>query len=149
MTEIVHQLPGRVRMRIPELCSSEYRQKLLESFSGDARITDVFIKEACCSLTVYYDAQRLNLEDVSDFVSRAKKTKQPATGEKLVPAGGKPPAAEKKGAAKAAPAETSKEAAPHPAPKKPGAARKGRQSARATKKEPAVKKKESPRKKRS
>jgi hypothetical protein len=168
--EIVHQLPGRVRFRIPELDSIEYCHGVLEWLKSDARIKSASIKTACNSLTVYYDAAKLNIEDIFDLLSKDKKTKPPAVGKKPVAAAAEktkkptPPAAKKKPisadgelkadeekAAAAALVKKTKNKATAGAPKKKPAVkravskpRKRTAAATASKKAPTAKKKRSP-----
>ncbi len=91
--KIIHQLPGRVRIRIPELESEDYRQRVAEELASDARIKDLRITPACNSLTVYYDPVRVEIKDVMDLLGEEKLTERPAPKKKAAPTGKKARAA--------------------------------------------------------
>ncbi|MBC8420581.1 MAG: hypothetical protein H8E10_18515 [Desulfobacterales bacterium] len=76
--EIIHQLPGRVRVRIPKLGSKDYCQQVVKELGNDDRIQDLRISSACNSLTVCYDAMRIEIKDVLDLLGEEKLIKQPA-----------------------------------------------------------------------
>ncbi|MBC8433372.1 MAG: hypothetical protein H8D96_15785 [Desulfobacterales bacterium] len=80
--EIVHQLPGRVRIRIPEIESTNYCQRVVEGSANDARIKDLRINPACISLTVCYDPIRMEIKDVLDFLGEARPIKRPVAKKK-------------------------------------------------------------------
>ena len=73
--EIAHQLPGRVRVRIPGLTSDGYRRELIEKLSNDDRISEQRISSACNSLIVSYDPLRIQTEDVLSLLSGEKPSK--------------------------------------------------------------------------
>lgn len=75
--EIAHQLPGRVRVRIPGLTSEDYRRGLVEKLSNDERITDQRISSASNSLVVNYDPLRLQTEDLLSLLSVEKSSTPP------------------------------------------------------------------------
>lgn len=133
--EIVHQLPGRVRFRIAELDSIEYCHGVLEWLKRDARIKSALIKTACNSLTVYYDAAELNVEDIFDLLSKDKITKPPAVEKKPVTVDREIKAEKEK-------AEKIKKTAPPAAKKKPvtgdGALKTDEEKAAAAKKKPVT-----------
>ncbi|MBL7177570.1 MAG: hypothetical protein ISS66_17250 [Desulfobacteraceae bacterium] len=66
--EIIHQLPGRVRIRIPNLQSEEYCRQVVGELSNDDRINDLRIISACNSLIVHYDPIRIGIKDVMDLL---------------------------------------------------------------------------------
>lgn len=80
--EIIHQLPGRVRIRIPKLESNDYCQRVVEELANDDRIKDLRITSACNSLTVYYDPMRIQIKDVLDLLGEEKPIKQPVAQKK-------------------------------------------------------------------
>ncbi len=80
--EIVHQLPGRVRIRTPEIESKDYCQRVVEKSANDERIKDLRINPACISLTVCYDPIRMEIIDVLDLLGKEKPIKQPAAKKK-------------------------------------------------------------------
>ena len=84
--EIVHQLPGRVRIRIPEIESKDYCQRIVEGSANDERIKDLRINPACISLTICYDPIRMEIEDVLNLLDAEKPIKQPAAKKKQPPA---------------------------------------------------------------
>jgi len=75
--EIAHQLPGRVRVRIPGLTSDGYRRELIEKLSNDDRISEQRISSACNSLIVSYDPLRIQTEDLLSLLSEEKTSKRP------------------------------------------------------------------------
>ena len=80
--EIIHQLPGRVRIRIPELESKDYCQRVVEESANDDRIKDLRISPACISLTVCYDPIQMEIKDVLDLLGEEKPIKQPVAQKK-------------------------------------------------------------------
>ena len=84
--EIVHQLPGRLRIRVPEIESRDYCRRVLDGSANDARIKDLRINPACISLTVCYDPIRMEIKDILDFLGEARPVKRPIAKKKL-PAG--------------------------------------------------------------
>ena len=75
--EIAHQLPGRVRVRMPALASDGYRRELVEKLSKDDRISDQRVSSACNSVIVSYDANRIQIEDLLSLLSGEKSSKPP------------------------------------------------------------------------
>lgn len=75
--EIAHQLPGRVRVRIPGLTSDGYRKGLIEKLSKDDRISDQRVSSACNSLIVFYDPLRIQAEDLLSLLSEGEPSKPP------------------------------------------------------------------------
>jgi hypothetical protein len=61
---IVHQLPGRLRIRILELQSDEFCRKLTALLSQDDRITDLWATPACYSLTLHYDPLKITVPEI-------------------------------------------------------------------------------------
>ena len=58
---IVHQVPGRIRVRIPKILRDrEYTQGLQALASLDARIIKVRVKRAAASVAIYYATDLLN-----------------------------------------------------------------------------------------
>ncbi len=94
--EIVHQLPGRVRIRIPEIESTNYCKRVVEGSANDARIKDLRINPACISLTVCYDPIRMETKDILDLLDTEKPIKQPAAKKKQPAAPAKKIKADKK-----------------------------------------------------
>ena len=86
--EIIHQLTGRVRIRIPGLESQDYCRQVREKLKNDVRINDFYLTLACNSLTLYYDAKRIKIKDVFKLLGE-EEIKKPTAAEK------KPPAAKK------------------------------------------------------
>jgi hypothetical protein len=103
--EIAHQLPGRVRVRIPGLTSEDYRRRLVEKLSNDERITDQRISSASNSLVVSYDPLRIQTEDLLSLLAVKKPSKPPKPRKKPALKAGKA-----KTAKKVSPAKTSKKA---------------------------------------
>ncbi|MBT3256338.1 MAG: hypothetical protein HN366_07775 [Deltaproteobacteria bacterium] len=73
--EIAHQLPGRVRVRIPGLASEDYCRELVEKLSNDDRISEQRISASCNSLIVSYDPLRIQTEDILSLLSEEKPSK--------------------------------------------------------------------------
>lgn len=73
--EIAHQLPGRVRVRIPGLASEDYCRELVEKLSNDDRISKQRISAASNSLIVSYDPLRIQTEDILSLLSEKKPSK--------------------------------------------------------------------------
>ncbi len=61
---IVHQLPGRLRIRLLKLQSAEFAQKLTARLSQDDRIADLWVTPACYSLTLYYDPLKITVPEI-------------------------------------------------------------------------------------
>ena len=99
--EIVHQLPGRVRIRIPEIESTNYCQRVVEGSANDERINDLRINPTCISLTVCYDPLRMEIKDILDLLDAEKPIKRPAAKKKQPAAPVKKIEANKKGPATA------------------------------------------------
>ena len=94
--EIVHQLPGRVRIRTPEIESKNYCQRLVEGSANDERIKDLRINPACNSLTVCYDPIRMEIKDILDLLDAEKPIKLPVAKKKPGLADKKPKVAKAK-----------------------------------------------------
>jgi len=73
--EIAHQLPGRVRVRIPGLASEGYCRELVLKLSNDDRISEQRISSASNSLIVSYDPLRIQTEDILSLLSEEKPSK--------------------------------------------------------------------------
>ena len=73
--EIAHQLPGRVRVRLPGLASEDYCVELVENLSNDDRISEQRISSASNSLIVTYDPLRIQTEDILSLLSEKKSSK--------------------------------------------------------------------------
>ena len=69
---IVHQLPGRLRIRLPEVEDSEFSRKLTALFSQDERIADLWVTPACNSLTLYYDPLRITVPEIMASLQMAR-----------------------------------------------------------------------------
>lgn len=80
--EIAHQLPGRMRVRIPALTSDGYRRELVERLSNDERIAGQRISAASNSLIVSYDPLRIQTEDILSLLSAEKPSKEPVSRKK-------------------------------------------------------------------
>ena len=93
--EIAHQLPGRVRVRMPALASDGYRRELVEKLSKDDRISDQRVSSACNSVIVSYDANRIQIEDLLSLLSEEKSSKPPKPRESSGLKTGKAKAAKK------------------------------------------------------
>jgi hypothetical protein len=65
---IVHQLPGRVRIRLPGLQAPAFSQKLTEQLSQDDRITDVWVTPGCSSLTLCYEPLEITVPEIMALV---------------------------------------------------------------------------------
>ena len=76
--EIAHQLPGRVRIRIPGLESEDYCRQVVEELSNDDRITHLRISAACNSLVVYFDPIRIEVKELLNYLTQETEN-QPAT----------------------------------------------------------------------
>ena len=68
--EIVHQLPGRVRIRNPEIESEGYCSKIVEELANDDRITDMRISSACNSMVVCYDPVRIQIKELLNLLRK-------------------------------------------------------------------------------
>lgn len=66
--EIIHQLPGRVRIRIPNLESEKLCRQVVEGLAKDDRLNELRISSACNSLIVHYDPIRIGIKDVMDLL---------------------------------------------------------------------------------
>ena len=93
--EIAHQLPGRVRVRIPGLTSDVYRRELVEKLSKDDRIREQRVSSASNSLIVSYDPSRLQTEDLLSLLSVKKSSKPPKPRKRPALKAGKAMAAKK------------------------------------------------------
>ena len=60
--ELVHQIPGRIRLRIPRISSDRnYAQELKHMLEQDNRITDIRLKTNSSSVVILYDPELLFL----------------------------------------------------------------------------------------
>ncbi len=58
--EIVHQIPGRMRLRIPRISRDcNYARELKQSLEQDKRITDIRLKINSSSVVILYDSEAL------------------------------------------------------------------------------------------
>ena len=58
--EIVHQIPGRMRLRVPRISRDcNYAQELKQSLEQDKRITDIRLKINSSSVVILYDSEAL------------------------------------------------------------------------------------------
>ncbi len=73
--EIAHQLPGRVRVRMPGLTSKDFCEKIVEKLSKDDRISDQRISAGCNSLIVSFDPLRFKTEELLSLLSEGKPSK--------------------------------------------------------------------------
>jgi len=78
--EIAHQLPGRVRVRIPALASDGYRRELVAKLSEDDRISDQRVSLASNSLIINYDPLCIQTEDLLSLLSGEKSSKPSKPG---------------------------------------------------------------------
>ena len=67
---MAHQLPGRVRIRIPGLESEDYCRQVVEELSNDDRITHLRISAACNSLVVCFDPVRIEIKEVLNYFTK-------------------------------------------------------------------------------
>jgi Sigma-54, DNA binding domain len=93
--EIAHQLPGRVRVRIPGLASEVYCRELVEKLSNDDRISEQRISASCNSLIVSYDPLRIQTEDILSLLSGKKPSKPKKSRKSRKSKAGKAKAAKK------------------------------------------------------
>ena len=93
--EIAHQLPGRVRVRVPGLESEDYCRGLVEKLSNDDRISEQRINPASNSLIVTYDPLRIQTEDILTLLSPEKPSKPKKSRKSLKSKAGKVKAAKK------------------------------------------------------
>ena len=93
--EIAHQLPGRVRVRIPGLASEDYCRELAEKLSNDGRISEQRISSASNSLIVSYDPLRIQTEDILSLLSEEKSSKPRKSRKSRKPKAGEAKAAKK------------------------------------------------------
>jgi len=70
--EIAHQLPGRVRVRMPGLASKDFCEEIIEKLSNDDRISGQRISAGCNSLIVSFDPLRFQTEDLLSLLSEGK-----------------------------------------------------------------------------
>jgi hypothetical protein len=97
--EIAHQLPGRVRVRMPGLKSKDFCEKIIEKLSNDDRISGQRISTGCNSLIVSFDPLRCQTEDLLSLLAEGKplKKKKPvASKPSKAAAARKAPSASKK-----------------------------------------------------
>jgi len=72
-TTIVHAIPGRVRLRVPALAIRPRLVKPLEVFLSDQPgVTGVSVNQACCSVTVTYEAGAWSAEKLCELVARLR-----------------------------------------------------------------------------
>lgn len=83
--EIVHQLPGRVRIRAPEIESEGFCKKVIEELTNDDRITETRISSACNSMVVCYDPIRIKIEDLLGLLDGKKSEKNSSRPAKKAP----------------------------------------------------------------
>ena len=58
--EIVHQIPGRIRLRVPRISRDlSYAQKLKQSLEQNKIITDIRLKINSSSVVIFYDSEAL------------------------------------------------------------------------------------------
>ncbi len=58
--EIVHQIPGRIRLRVPRISRARnYARELKQSLEQDKRITDIRLKINSSSVVILYDSEAL------------------------------------------------------------------------------------------
>ena len=69
-TTIIHAIPGRVRLRVPALTIRPRLARPLEVFLADQPgVTGVSVNQACCSVTVTYEACAWSAEKLCDLVT--------------------------------------------------------------------------------
>ncbi|MCP4575987.1 MAG: hypothetical protein GY846_06860 [Deltaproteobacteria bacterium] len=93
--EIAHQLPGRVRVRIPALASDGYRRELVRKLSKDDRISDQRVSLASNSLIINYDPLCIQTEDLLSLLSGEKSSKPSKPGKSPSSKAGKPKVSKK------------------------------------------------------
>ena len=93
--EIAHQLPGRVRVRVPGLASEDYCRGLVEKLSKDDRVSEQRISSASNSLIVSFDPLRTQAEDILSLLSEKKPSKPRKPRKSGKPKAGKAGAAKK------------------------------------------------------
>lgn len=76
--EIAHQLPGRVRIRIPGLESEDYCRQVVEELSHDGRITHLRMSAACNSLVVYFDPIRIEIKEILAYLTQEAENRSAA-----------------------------------------------------------------------
>ena len=78
--EIAHQLPGRVRIRIPGLESEAYCRQIAEDLSNDYRITHLRISSGCNSLVICFDPIRIEIKEILNYLTKEAENKPAARG---------------------------------------------------------------------
>ena len=78
--EIVHAIPGRIRLRVPKLVkNAEYAQQLQEVFSTDSSVTNLRISDRVGSVAISYYTNGMPDADVRDrLIALVKSTDSPA-----------------------------------------------------------------------
>jgi hypothetical protein len=142
--KIIHQVPGRVRFRIPKLDDADYGNGVLAALKSEANINDASIRRACCSLTVRYDAAALTTKDIEALLDGVTAAHAAGGQKTLAKRPKKTGAAGKKTVAKtpAAPAQSAQTTSPADKKKTPQATATG-----AVEKKAAAKPAAAPRKK--
>jgi hypothetical protein len=82
--KILHQLPGRLRVRLPQLRSDEYCHGLTEKLKGDERISDISLARGCYSLTIFYSPKTITVPEILDLLRREEPGEGPAEPKDIV-----------------------------------------------------------------
>ena len=86
--EVAHQIPGRLRIRIPRLnWDGEYARRLQRSLLKTTAISESRINPAACSLIVSYAAEALPATAIGDYlqaaIQAASREREPELAEKV------------------------------------------------------------------
>ena len=84
---IAHAVPGRVRLRLPQLAiDAEFAHRLQQALKEDAHVNQVRVNRAAASIAIHYDNQGLSdwelgmhLMNIINTVRQAHQVPQPAS----------------------------------------------------------------------
>jgi len=74
--EILHQIAGRVRLRVQGLKDDSYCNHLSQALMNDTRIEGVSINKACASLTVNFKQKALTVKDILELLEGLERQKK-------------------------------------------------------------------------
>ena len=77
--QVAHQIPGRLRIRIPRLnWDDEFARRLQRSLLRTTAISESRINAAACSLIVSYPAEALSATAILDYITCKRPSQRPA-----------------------------------------------------------------------
>jgi hypothetical protein len=77
--QVAHQIPGRLRIRIPRLnWDDEFARRLQRSLLRTTAISESRINAAACSLIVSYQAEALSATAILDYITCKRPSQRPA-----------------------------------------------------------------------